>query len=73
MLYSYRCPGCEWVGDRILKIVDRDEQVCGRVLRTGVSAGGHSIKEFRCWNKLIREEIALIAKLGDQWSLWNKK
>lgn len=79
-MYQYTCPACGWQGERIVKIADRDEQLCEvRVIlkadihsasfgpdgRTGLA--GVVEDSALCQAKLVREEIALNAKMGHRW------
>lgn len=60
-VYTYRCPACGWTGDRIVKLAERDEQRCE------ASKEENAKSEHKCDGELVREEIALNAKMGHRW------
>ena len=79
MLYSYKCPSCGWIGDRLCKIAERDHQVCTQATNEVV---GHNydpeyvapITLYKpCGANLIREEISQTARMGAQWGQWTGK
>lgn len=77
--YDYTCPACGHKEERIVKMEERDEQVCG----SPVTVGG--LKRFlgvhadesehnqtiaasaTCAVKMERDEIALTARMSDAW------
>lgn len=64
-LHSYKCPVCNWTGDRIVKTDERDKQVCNRTIEVGGLSPNPL--EGTCLGELKREEIALNAKMRHQW------
>lgn len=80
--YDYTCPVCGHREERIVKMEERDEQVCNRPytleetrelaasLVAGeriIELGQGAIGDVRCSGNLERDEIALTARMSDQW------
>lgn len=62
--YDYTCPVCGHKEERIVRMEERDEQTCGRPT---LDKNGSPWSDHDCPGKLERDEIALTARMSDQW------
>lgn len=74
--YIYNCPECNLVTARIVKMDDRDAQVCGTrvpiIYKLPEKYEKELLVTYRqalCKGMLVREEISETAKMGLQWGI----
>lgn len=65
-VYSYTCPICRAKLDRIVLLTTTDDkQTCNEKITTECSNGGEST--YLCQGELVKDEIAVTAKMAQQW------
>lgn len=63
-IYKYTCPHCEAKVERIVKIADRDNQICATENDGGIDPEHAG---YICGAQLIREEITETANMRHYW------
>lgn len=71
-VYSYKCPSCEHVEERLVRFADRDSQRCRRIVSTTLEDPEISYDgtiDQDC-GELLERELSLNAKMSSSWSKW---